>query len=110
MPCDARVVVKATVQIENVDRFVQTLRGKDINVYDAGDRYTMRFGYDVTVEISKAGSAVLRSNALTWDEGVDQLNQVMNWLGQNGVVFNDVSQPETHKHDHPGPWQKQGVR
>ena len=101
MPCNARVMVKATVDIDNADLSAFTQRG---------DRYTMRLGPDVVVDIYKGSKkAEIKSMAPSWDEGVRQLKNTIKYLQGKGIVVKDAGQPETHRHDHPGPWQKQGV-
>jgi len=102
MPCNSRVVVKATVEIGNVNL--------DLARVDSGNRFSFKVGSDVTIDIDKrTGKAEIKSSASIWDEGVRQINATIKYLRGKDIIVSDLGQPETHRHDHSGPWQKQGV-
>lgn len=93
MPCNARVVVTAKAKIKDINKLPYVTK--------TGSGYTSRLNTLVTMDIDKAGNAVLKYTGDNWDEGVAMLGKALFYLRDKcQVEFSDVGKPETHRHQH----------
>jgi hypothetical protein len=92
MPCNAKVVINAKVKVTEKYRGSNTPR--------------VAFG-QVEAIIDKDGNAILRYYGDSWEDGVEQLRRLVKYLSDEaGLEFESLGEPETHRHDQPGPWQR----
>ena len=103
MPCNARVVIKATVSVSNIGRIKKVILAQGWKMEGDGMKIIMSREVTAYLEGSKLE---LRSTAADWDAGVAQLKFIIKRMTAEGVEFEKIDQPETHIHEPVAPWQK----
>ena len=108
MPCNARVVQYAKIAgvIPTLDKLKQIFANHKGTVEVIPGGYRIRIG-PVIADIDVASKKItLRSYEEDWDTGVKQLQHLMKMIQDSGLPITEISQPETHRHDHVVPWQQ----
>jgi len=103
MPCNAKVVLTAKVNINTLDKYKLNLKKL------ANGNSSAQLNALVSIEVDPQGNATLRYTGLSWDEGTKMLGNAVMYLKKLKVEVSDVGKPETHRHDDPQAHAQTGV-
>ena len=102
MPCNAKVVLSAKVNVNDLNKLSSPYTTKLPN----GNYQLNKL---VSLEVDPEGNATVRYTGDNWDEGLRMLSNAISYLRGLKVEVTDVGKPETHRHDTPQAYAQTGV-
>lgn len=97
MPCNAKVVLIAKVKVTSTSKY-KFPAGKRINLNPL-----------VSVEVDSNGQATFRYIGDSWEQGTGLIGAAIIIMGKEGIEFETIGTPETHRHSESEILQHQGM-